>query len=359
MNTDQSLDPAERFRALEAECRKELEQTREQLTEIELLIKQSNSEADKLGQREGAITTRVRDMEINLENYTRSDIKTLYTSAQEVNLRLFMMRGQVEQLQMRHEHVKERQEHLSLILTLLANISATSVEVSHATSTLAAASGPAHPTTASLSRIIEAQESERQRVSRYLHDGPAQILTNLVLRAEICHHLIDRDTTEAKAELQTLRASLTDTLQETRRLIFDLRPMILDDIGLVPTLRRYLTEIGRGRGFTHTVRGPESDDQLPPHVRALLFRLVQDLVAGMATRGSLEQVTIDLVSNAPSVELTVEARAAADAPAPAFDEVLAQDEVAQRLQMLAASTQVATLGERGAHLVVTATPPAV
>jgi two-component system sensor histidine kinase DegS len=356
MSTPQSLDPNERFRTLEAECRKELDQTREQLTEIELLLKQSNSEADKLSQREGAITTRVRDMEINLENYTRSDLKTVYTTSHEVSLRLFMMRGQVEQLQMRHEHVKERQEQLGLILTLLANLNTTSIDMAKSNDPHQV-SAPAVTVTGSLSRIIDAQESERQRVSRYLHDGPAQILTNLVLRAEICQHLIERDATEAKAELQGLRASLTDTLQETRRLIFDLRPMILDDIGLVPTLRRYLTEIGRSRGFSHTIRGPESDDQMRPHVRALLFRLVQDLIAGLTAHSRLEQVTIDLVAHDPGVELTMEVRAAADAPAPAFENVLGQEEVLQRLQMLAASTQVAATSERGAQLAVLAMVP--
>lgn len=302
-----TTDPGERFRELEAKTRKELDQTREQLTEIELLLQQSSSEAEKLAQRETAITTRIRDMEINLENYSRADIKTLYTTAHDLGLRLFMMRGQVEQLQMRQEQVRERQEYLTLILSLL-----TSLGVAPALD-VPLPSAPARPSTAdlakaaSLSRIIEAQEIERQRISRFLHDGTAQTLTNLVLKAEICSHLVDRDAAEAKAELTALRSSLTGSLQETRRLIFNLRPMTLDDIGLVPTLRRYLGEVGRGQGFAHTVQGPETDE-LPPPVRALLFRLVQDIVSGLATRASLEGVTIDLTPRSGALELILEAR---------------------------------------------------
>lgn len=350
-------DLAERFRTLEADTRRELDHTREQLTEIQLLLQQSSNEAEKLSQREAAITSRVRDMEINLENYTRADIKTVYTSSHEVGLRLFMMHSQVEQLQMRQEHVKEYQKQLGTILSLLNTIGATPVETKPEKTESATASAQ-KPGTGSLSRVIEAQESERQRVSRYLHDGTAQTLTNLVLKAEICEHMVDRDTAEAKAELQALRASLTAGLQETRRLIFQLRPMILDDIGLVSTLRRYLGEVGRAGRFNHTVRGPESNDQLAPHIRSLLFRLVQEVVAGLASQGALEQVTVDLNTQGTRLELSIEARAAADAPPPALEEVLNEEHIAQRLYMLGATTEIVAIGERGTQMVVSAVPPA-
>ena len=296
-------------------------------------------------------------MEINLENYTRADIKAFYTAAHEVSLRLFMMRSQVEQLQARQEQIRERQEHLSLILDLLNSLGAgAKPEPEPERSSPVLPSAEVIAAAASLRRVIEAQESERQRVSRYLHDGPAQTFSNLVLRAEICERMIERDVAEAKSELQGLRGVLTTTLQETRRLIFDLRPMILDDIGLIPTLRRYLTEVGRGRGFTPTVRGPETDDGLPSHVRSLLFRLVQDIIDGLATRGALEQVTIDLRVDEPVVELTIDVRGQAQDAAPALDEVLALDEVRQRLEMLAATTQVNRTGEHGASLMIVAAP---
>lgn len=353
-----STDSAERYETLEVDCRRELEHAREQLTEIQLLLQQSNNEVDKLSQREGQIATRVRDMEINLENYTRADIKAFYTAAHEVSLRLFMMRSQVEQLQARQEQIRERQDHLSLILRLIAGRGAAAPLESDPASAPAQPSAAALATAASLRRVIEAQEGERQRVSRYLHDGPAQTLSNLVLKAEICERMIDRDVTEAKSELQGLRGTLTTTLQETRRLIFDLRPMILDDIGLVPTLRRYLAEVGRGRGFTSTVRGPENDDGLPPHVRSLLFRLVQDVVGALTTRGPLESVTIGLAADGPAVELTIDVRGTAEGGAPALEAVIAQDEVRQRLEMLAATTQVSPSGEHSASIVVMAAPPA-
>jgi two-component system sensor histidine kinase DegS len=353
--TTGNLAPADRFAAIEAETRRELDQSREQLSEIQLLLQQSANEADKLAQREGAITSRVRDMEINLENYSRSDVKALYTSAHEVGLRLFMMRSQVEQLQMRHEHIKERQAQLGLILSLLQ--SGLSAPAPAPATPAAAAPMPLLPGGAhDLTAMIEAQESERMRVSRYLHDGPAQSLTNLVLRAEICEHLIDRDPAEARAELQGLRANLTNSLQETRRLIFDLRPMTLDDIGLCATLRRYLTDVGRAGGFAHTVTGLDGGDELSTPMRSLLFRLIQDIVSGLQARIRLEHVSVNIGMDGSEIEVMIAARAAEDEMPPLAD-VLTLEPVGQRLAMLVATSDVSQVGTRTSQVVVQAVLP--
>jgi len=89
-------------------------------------------------------------------------------------------------------------------------------------------------------RIIKAQEEERQRVAREIHDGPAQSMSNIVLKAEICERLVDSDPEKAKDELRTLKSVVRDTLRDVRKIIYDLRPMSLDDLGLIPTLQRYI-----------------------------------------------------------------------------------------------------------------------
>jgi len=86
-------------------------------------------------------------------------------------------------------------------------------------------------------RIIKAQEEERQRVAREIHDGPAQSMSNIVLKAEICERLVDSDPEKAKDELRTLKSVVRDTLRDVRKIIYDLRPMSLDDLGLIPTLQ--------------------------------------------------------------------------------------------------------------------------
>jgi len=92
-------------------------------------------------------------------------------------------------------------------------------------------------------RIIKAQEEERQRVAREIHDGPAQSMSHIVLKAEICERLVDSDPEKAKDELRTLKSVVRDTLRDVRKIIYDLRPMSLDDLGLIPTLQRYIENL--------------------------------------------------------------------------------------------------------------------
>ena len=99
----------------------------------------------------------------------------------------------------------------------------------------------------SIVRIIEAQEQERQRLVRQLHDGPAQSLTNLILQAEICERVFDTDSERARHELGELKTAVTLTFQKVRDYMFDLRPMMLDDLGLIPTIRRYVDDYNEKR----------------------------------------------------------------------------------------------------------------
>src|SRR5690606_15297747 len=90
-------------------------------------------------------------------------------------------------------------------------------------------------------KILHAQEEERKRVAREIHDGPAQSMANAILRAEIAEKVLLQEGVErAKDELKELKASIRDSLADVRRIIFDLRPMALDDLGLVPTVQKYI-----------------------------------------------------------------------------------------------------------------------
>jgi two-component system sensor histidine kinase DegS len=163
------------------------------------------------------------------------------------------------------------------------------------------------PNQPSLLNIIEAQEDERLRISRQIHDGPTQALTNLILRAEICERLIDRDIDEARTELSSLKAMIGASLQDTRRMIFDLRPMILDDLGLVPTLRRYMTEISRLKEMQSIVSGPEHDIRMNTTMQVALFRLVQTIISAVLAEGPAEHLDVQIEREPTAARIRVEA----------------------------------------------------
>ncbi len=293
-------DVIERIEAMRDGYREEQERTRREAQEVEVLVRQSTVEVEKLAQRELAVSNRVRDLEVNLDKYSKDEIKNFYTTAQEVQLRLQIMRGQLEQIQGRRDALRARQSQLSNVVDLLEQVSAASGSKPQAV-------GPNGVDTETLiAGIIQSQESERLRISLQMHDGPAQAMSNLVLRAEICQRLIDHDLDQARSELSSLKSAINSTLQDTRKLIFDLRPMTLDDLGLVPTLRRYATQYGDKNGLEVNLMIQNMEQRLPSHYEVTLFRFVQEALNNVAKHASANQVRVLLDGSSQTLQLLIE-----------------------------------------------------
>jgi hypothetical protein len=136
------------------------------------------------------------------------------------------------------------------------------------------------PMPAAVSRIVlGAQEDLRREIARAMHDGPAQSLTNIVLQAQIVERLVQRDPTSAAGEVRQLVAMVQHTLDATKSFIFDVRPMVLDDLGLVPTLRRATRERGRRAGIPVEFESMGQDRRLPVDLESGLFRMLDEALA--------------------------------------------------------------------------------
>ena len=297
------------------ESRVESEALGREQSEIEMLLRQTNGEVEKLAQRELGMTNRVRDMELNLDNYSRTDMKTIYNSAHEIQMRLFMMRAQVEQLEAKRNSMKMLQQRIGRFTSLLQSVPEDFNPGASAMKGIG--SGPLQPrpemfngeengdSKAVLSQVIQAQEDERLYVSRQIHDGPAQTMTNLVLRAEICERLLDVDPVRAKSELVGLKNVVNTTLQDTRRFIFDLRPMILDDLGLEPTLRRYVQQFTDKFKIEVGVTINGMNGRLPNQLEVAIFRIVQEALTNVSkhAHATHSQVSIDVNGEIVSVNV--------------------------------------------------------
>jgi len=127
--------------------------------------------------------------------------------------------------------------------------------------------------------ILTAQEDLRREIARQMHDGPAQSLTNIVLQAQIVDRLMTKAPDKAAAEVQQLIAMVQRTLDATKTFIFDVRPMVLDDLGLVPTLRRASRDRGGRVGVAIDFESVGVDRRLPGELESGLFRMLDDALA--------------------------------------------------------------------------------
>ncbi len=149
--------------------------------------------------------------------------------------------------------------------------------------------------TAGVSRIVlTAQEDMRREIARAMHDGPAQSLTNIVLQAQIVQRLHGRDQEATAREIDELVRMVSRTLEATKTFIFDVRPMVLDDLGLMPTLRRAARERSRRSQVPIDFDSIGADRRLPIEVESTLFRMIDETLAGfVATRPDRISMRLD------------------------------------------------------------------
>src|SRR5665648_691832 len=144
-------------------------------------------------------------------------------------------------------------------------------------------------------RIIRAQEEERRRVAREIHDGPAQTLANIVLRLEIAEKLLQYDPTRVKAELIDLKNLVRSNLQDIRRIIYDLRPMAMEDLGIVSAIAKYLDNFQDCYGIKCEFRIEGQEKRFLPALELAFFRLVQEGMTNVAKHAQSAKVDISLI----------------------------------------------------------------
>ncbi|HEX8025974.1 MAG TPA: histidine kinase [Candidatus Limnocylindrales bacterium] len=127
--------------------------------------------------------------------------------------------------------------------------------------------------------VLAAQEDLRREIARQMHDGPAQSLTNIVLQAQIVDRLLTKDPDKAAPEVEALIGMVQRTLEATKTFIFDVRPMVLDDLGLVPTLRKSTRDRGARAGVKVEFESVGVDRRLPMELESGLFRIIDEALA--------------------------------------------------------------------------------
>ncbi len=273
----------------------ELEETDKALREITLMIEQSQGEVTKLSQRNAAITMHLQQVQSQLNKMPPEEIRGVYDSALDAQQRLLVMRGQLEKLQNEKQHLERFKSTLGQALNAHGSAS-----------TIASSSGGAKSPLASVEMLVNAQETERQRLSRQIHDGPAQALSNFILQTEIAMRLMDVDAAQAREELNNLKTSAMGTFQKVRNFIFELRPMMLDDLGLVPTVRRYADAFKEQAGLDINVTVTGTERRLEPYLEVMLFRAIQELLGNAARHSQATLVKIILDMGEDRVRVSVD-----------------------------------------------------
>ncbi|HXX77832.1 MAG TPA: sensor histidine kinase [Ktedonobacteraceae bacterium] len=142
------------------------------------------------------------------------------------------------------------------------------------------------------SQIIQAQEQERQRIARELHDETSQVLTSLLISLTLLEKSVQ--TQEARERIADTRALAHSTLRAIRNLSIDLRPSALDDLGLLPALRWYVKEYQKKCSIEVDFHATGLKQRLPAEMETALYRIVQECLTNTAKHANANRVTITL-----------------------------------------------------------------
>lgn len=258
----------------------DVEAARIMLKELKAETAKLQDEVDVLVHCEQQEKQRLVKVSSNFANYSEDKIRASYEAVKDVQVRLALVKEKEFQSRRQRDRLELRLRGMEQTL-LLAERLATKLGTVVGYLTSQISNVVAQMDIASKNKflgvqIIKAQEDERLRVSREIHDGPAQEMANLIYQASICERLVDTRPDEAKAGLQELRRQIRTCLADVRQIIFDMRPMSLDDLGLVPALRQLVSKLEERQILKTDFQVNGKERALEKHVEVTLFRIIQE-----------------------------------------------------------------------------------
>jgi two-component system, NarL family, sensor histidine kinase DegS len=323
---------------LQDELRGELETARKELVEINLMLEQSQLEVAKLTQRNASITAHLQQVQAQFDTMPRPDIRMAYDSALDAQQRLFVMRGQLDKLGSDRGHLDR---HIAVLDKLVTALESGPPQSGGRGSSSAAET---------VEMVIQAQEAERQRLARQMHDEPAQALSNFILQAEIAMRLFDVDQNKAREELSNLKLAATSTFQKVRGFIFELRPMMLDDLGLAPTLTRYVEAFKESSGLEVRLNLGGLETRLEPYREVMVFRAVQELLHNVQKHSGAGQVTVQVDAFQDEVRVSVSDNGKGFVFEDGLERGRGLKLIRERVEMLGGGLEAVTTPGQGAQL---------
>lgn len=293
------------FEHAKAEC----ERIKRELKEVKRKATEVIKKVDELEKQERSAKYRLMVVSRDFKNYSEEDIREAYKDANNLQIKLTLERQREVQLKEKRADLEiglrsmmkilNQAEHLSMQVGvalgfLKGNLQDVSKHLSDVSQKQAFAV-----------QIIKAQEEERKRVARDIHDGPAQTLANIVIQAEICERLFEKDPAQVPGELKDLKGIVRGSLKELRKIIFNLRPAALDDIGLEAVTRRYCAEFQEDTQIATQFMVFGDKLRLDPNIEVALFRIIQESLNNVKKHSNAGNASVKLELSSEMVNLVV------------------------------------------------------
>ncbi|PSL31623.1 two-component system sensor histidine kinase DegS [Planomicrobium soli] len=284
--------------SISEQSRQSYEEMKDQLEEVRTNISRVIKNGDLLEEKTRTARRRLAEVSRSFSSFTETQVSQAYEQASDLQNQLAENRLEEKQYRKKRDGLQRRlQTLLQTIERAERLVNQVNVATNYLTSDLEDVGEAIDNTKLKQDyslRIIEAQEEERKRLSREIHDGPAQMMANVLLRSDLIERTYREKGSEAAfREISSLKEMVRDALTEVRRIIYDLRPMALDDLGLVPTLKKYLGTIeDYNQGIQIVFESNGMEVRLPANYETSVFRLVQEATSNAIRHGKATKIDV-------------------------------------------------------------------
>ena len=265
--------------------RTEVQRLQQELTFLSSEIKETIKKVDNQYKLEKRMRQKLMEVNKNFERYTERAMLDIYTEAKDAQVELQLLQAKELQLRSRRDEIERSLKNLEGTVQRADNLMnqvGLAIRLLKEGITEISAIHSSDKMKDTAFKIIKAQEEERRRIAREVHDGPAQSLANIVLRLEIAEKLLEIDYKKVKDELNDLKSLVRENLQDIRRIIFDLRPVRIDNKGIIETIKNYIHNYEKNYGIRCSLMIEGTEINLNPSIELALFRLVQEGVTNVA-----------------------------------------------------------------------------
>lgn len=260
---------------------------------------------DRLARRRLSIVSQ------DFENFSEIDIKKAYKSANEIRLKYHQLKFKESQLIDQRNDLERQLINTKKILkngeTLIGKINVVFDYLSQGDVDSTKNDKASKEDKVNMAiQMLEARELEKKRISREIHDGPAQSLAGIVFQAEICSNVIKKDIDKGLEEIEELKRTVKKTLDEIRAIIYELRPMSIDDIGLIPTIKKMVKTFESNEGIKVTLKTGKIKQELDQFIELTIFRVIQEILNNVKKHADASKVDIQISFGTVFMTLKVE-----------------------------------------------------
>lgn len=255
-------------------------------------------EAEKLTKEEKESRQKLFLVSKNIGEYSESDIRKAYNEAKDKQVQLLLKREEEQnlirernQLEIRlkknYEIVEQAESLMSKMKSVMDFLVSDLVDLGKTISNL-------EDKTQIGMKIIKAQEEERRRIARDIHDGPAQNIASLVIKTEIVEKLLKRGNIHIEDELKDIKTQLRAVLKEIRGIMYDLRPISLDEVGLIPTIERMAADMSYEKNIAIEIKKISDYPIFNSLNKLIVYRIVQESLNNIIKHSGAKNVVISM-----------------------------------------------------------------